>query len=100
MGWDLKMGGGEVRRRRFAMDHGSRRRRFQSVFPFYVSRDVLLNHCRAFARKKRETIRACRLSLLKMDRRGEVATLDEQIKLLMSREKLPEADVKALCDKV
>lgn len=35
-----------------------------------------------------------------MDRRGEVATLDEQIKLLMSREKLPEADVKALCDKV
>lgn len=35
-----------------------------------------------------------------MDRRGEVSTLDAQIQLLMSREKLPEADVKALCDKV
>jgi hypothetical protein len=35
-----------------------------------------------------------------MDARGDITTLDAQIKLLMNREKLPEADVKALCDKV
>jgi len=31
--------------------------------------------------------------------RGEIGTLDRQIELLMNREKLPEEDVKALCEK-
>lgn len=34
-----------------------------------------------------------------MDARGN-ATLDKQIELLMNREKLPEEDIKALCEKV
>lgn len=34
-----------------------------------------------------------------MDSRGEVALLDKQISLLMSRDKLGEDEVKALCEK-
>ena len=35
-----------------------------------------------------------------MDSRGEIGALDEQIRLLTQREKLPEEDIKALCEKV
>jgi hypothetical protein len=35
-----------------------------------------------------------------MDRRGEIGDLNRQIELLMSREKLSEDEVKALCEKV
>ena len=35
-----------------------------------------------------------------MDARGEVALLDKHISLLMTREKLSEEEVKALCEKV
>ena len=35
-----------------------------------------------------------------MAHRRDLASLDSQIESLMAREKLPEAEVKALCDKV
>jgi hypothetical protein len=34
-----------------------------------------------------------------MDARGEISTLDKQIELLMARDKLPEEEINALCDK-
>jgi hypothetical protein len=34
-----------------------------------------------------------------MEARGEIGNLDRQIELLMNREKLPEDDIKSLCDK-
>lgn len=36
----------------------------------------------------------------KMEGRGEVGNLDRQIEVLMNRDKLPEEDIKALCEKV
>ena len=35
-----------------------------------------------------------------MDARGDIGMLDRQIELLMARDKLPEEDIKALCEKV